>query len=51
MTWQADVPYNGLPALPPALDLEPKAVLKAVIDARTALATLAQAQGPGKVVV
>ncbi|MFV0463099.1 MAG: Fic family protein [Nostocoides sp.] len=43
MAWQADVPYNGLPPLPPALDLEPRPVLKAVIEARAALATLAQA--------
>jgi Fic family protein len=42
--WSADVPFNDLPALPPAgFDLEPKRVLKATIEARTALATLAQA--------
>jgi Fic family protein len=42
--WSADVPFNDLPALPPAgLDLEPKQVLKATIEARTALAALAQA--------
>lgn len=44
MRWNPEVPYNELPALPPVgLDLEPKKVLKAAIDARTALATLAQA--------
>ncbi len=44
MSWNPEVPYNDLPALPPAgLDLEPKSVLKAVIEARTALATLDQA--------
>jgi len=38
------VPFNDLPPLPPTdLDLEPKAVLKATIEARTALATLSQA--------
>jgi Fic family protein len=42
--WSPDVPFDDLPALPPAgLDLEPKHVLKATIEARTALATLAQA--------
>lgn len=44
MPWSPDVPFNDLPPLPPAgLDLEPKPVLKAAIEARTALATLAQA--------
>ncbi|MFD3687082.1 Fic family protein [Nocardiopsis sp. NPDC058631] len=44
MLWSPDVPFNGLPPLPPAgLDLEPKPVLKATVQARTALATLAQA--------
>lgn len=44
MAWRADVPYNDLPPLPPAgHDLEPKVVLKAAIEARAALATLAQA--------
>jgi len=42
--WSPDVPFNDLPPLPPAgLDLEPKPVLKATVEARTALATLAQA--------
>lgn len=44
MDWDPEIPFNALPALPPAgLDLEPKQVLKATIAARTALATLAQA--------
>lgn len=44
MTWSPDVPFNDLPPLPPAgIDLEPKVVLKAIVEARTALATLAQA--------
>ena len=44
MSWSPDVPFNDLPPLPPAdLDLEPKSVLKATVQARTALATLAQA--------
>ncbi len=37
MPWSAEVPYNDLPPLPPAgLDLEPKAVLKATVEARSA---------------
>lgn len=44
MSWSPDVPFNDLPPLPPAgVDLEPKTVLKAAIEARAALATLAQA--------
>lgn len=44
MSWNPDVPFNDLPPLPPAdLDLEPKPVLKATVQARTALATLVQA--------
>lgn len=44
MSWSPEVPFNDLPALPPAgLDLEPKPVLKATVQARTALATLDQA--------
>lgn len=41
--WQADVPFNRLPSLPPAADLETKAVLKRCITARAALAELKQA--------
>lgn len=44
MTWSPEVPFNDLPPLPPeGIDLEPKVVLKATVEARTALATLAQA--------
>ena len=44
MPWRPEVPFNALPPLPPeGLDLEPKPVLKATVEARTALATLAQA--------
>jgi Fic family protein len=44
VSWSPEVPFNDLPPLPPArLDLEPRLVLKATIEARTALATLAQA--------
>lgn len=41
-TWRPDQPYNDLPALPPAVELESKAVLKACIPARAALAELKQ---------
>jgi len=44
MSWQAEQPYNHLPLLPPNLDLiETRAVLKACITARAALAELKQA--------
>ena len=43
MTWVADIPYNELPALPPQPDVETKQVLKAVTEARAALAALDQA--------
>ena len=41
--WQAEKPYNSLPPLPPASDFENRAVLKACITARAALAELKQA--------
>jgi len=41
--WRFDQPYNELPPLPPTVDLESKAVLKACITARAALAELKQA--------
>lgn len=41
--WCADKPWNQLPPLPPAADLETKAVLKQCITARAALAELKQA--------
>jgi Fic family protein len=44
MSWSPEVPFNDLPPLPPpGVDLEPKPVLKATVEARSALATLAQA--------
>lgn len=44
MTWSPEVPHNALAPLPPAgIELEPKAVLKVAIEARAALASLAQA--------
>lgn len=36
--FQPDKPYNDLPLLPPAQELESRTVLKACIEARTALA-------------
>lgn len=41
--WRADKPWNQLPPLPPAVELETKAVLKQCITARAALAELKQA--------
>ena len=41
--WRADKPWNQLPQLPPAAELETKAVLKQCITARAALAELKQA--------
>ncbi|MCL5668535.1 MAG: hypothetical protein M1392_00720, partial [Gammaproteobacteria bacterium] len=38
-------PYNALPLLPPQADIESRAVLKACIGARAALAELKQAGG------
>ena len=43
MAWNPEQPYNDLPPLPPATELETKAVLKHCIDARVALAELKQA--------
>ncbi len=43
MTWLADQPYNQLPQLPPTTEFESKAVLRACIPARVALAELKQA--------
>lgn len=44
MSWSPEVPFSGLPPVPPpGIDLEPKPVLKATVGARTSLATLAQA--------
>jgi Fic family protein len=41
--WRAELPYNDLPLLPPAADLESKAVLKQCIPARAAVAELKRA--------
>jgi len=41
--WKSDCPYNGLPKLPPAEEVETRAVLKRCITARAALAELKQA--------
>ena len=41
--WRPQLPYNELPALPPDGELESRAVLKACIEARAALAELKQA--------
>ena len=41
--WRPDQPYNGLPRLPPAVELETKAVLRQCITARAALAGLRHA--------
>lgn len=41
--WRPDQPYDGLPRLPPAAELETKAVLKRCIGARAALGELKQA--------
>lgn len=43
MSWHPEKPYNDLPLLPPAIELETKAVLKRCISARAALAELKQA--------
>jgi Fic family protein len=39
-TWKPEVPYNDLPALPPAADLDTPAILKVALKARAALAEL-----------
>jgi Fic family protein len=41
--WRPDRPYNGLPDLPPPVDVETKAVLRQCIAARAAVAELKQA--------
>ena len=42
-TWLPDRPYNDLPQLPPAAELESRAVLKQCVLSRAALAALKQA--------
>lgn len=41
--WRPELPFNGLPPLPPAVELETKAILKQCIGARAAVAELKQA--------
>lgn len=41
--WRPDQPFNALPLLPPARELETKAVLKQCVESRSALAELKQA--------
>ena len=43
IAWRLDQPYNDLPLLPPAAELETRTVLKQCIAARAALAELKQA--------
>ena len=43
--WHPAKPHNKLPSLPPVQDLESRAILKACINARAALAELKQAAG------
>lgn len=43
VSWRADQPYNDLPPLPPAAELETREVLKCCIPARAALGELKQA--------
>lgn len=43
MVWSAEVAYNELPPLPPSADYETRAVLRATIEARAAIAALDQA--------
>ena len=42
ISWRPDLPHNDLPPLPPAVELETRAVLKQCISARAALAELKQ---------
>lgn len=43
VVWKPDQLYNHLPALPPAIELETKTVLKQCVESRSALAELKQA--------
>jgi len=43
MIWKPDKPYNDLPLLPPASDVETKIILKQCVNSRAALAELKQA--------
>ena len=41
--WQAELPYDGLPTLPPVVELESKVILRQCIRSRAALAELKRA--------
>jgi hypothetical protein len=43
MIWDPETPYNTLPPLPPAAELDTRAILNRCITARAALAELKQA--------
>lgn len=43
MSWNPEKPYNDLPLLPPANDVETKTILKQCVNSRAALAELKQA--------
>ena len=43
ISWEPTRPFDALPPLPPANDVETKAILKVVIEARAALAALNEA--------
>ncbi|MCZ6803469.1 MAG: Fic family protein [Proteobacteria bacterium] len=43
MAWKSDKPYNELPLLPPATDVETKTILKQCVNSRVALAELKKA--------
>lgn len=45
MSFDPNRPFNALPALPPKADIETRAVLKACIEARAAIASLKEAGG------
>ncbi|MEK7737191.1 MAG: Fic/DOC family N-terminal domain-containing protein, partial [Pseudomonadota bacterium] len=45
MAFDPNLPYNDLPPLPPTVEIETRAVLKACIEARAAIAELKQAGG------
>jgi len=43
VAWKATEPYNDLPPLPPAVEIETRPVLKLAVEARAAIASLDQA--------
>ncbi|MCU0752704.1 MAG: hypothetical protein MUC40_06700, partial [Akkermansiaceae bacterium] len=43
VAWRPELPFDRLPLLPPAADLETKAILRQCIEARAAVAELKQA--------